>query len=206
MPISLYAMEFKSATLFLIISSFIFFLLLLAKIYKQKVKVRNLGHKLPPGPWKLPLIGNLHQLALGGSLPHHTLGNLSQKYGPLMHLQLGEISAVVVSSPDIAKEIMKTHDLSFVHRPELLCPKILSYESTDIAFAPYGDYWRQMRKICTSELLSAKRVQSFSSIREDEVEKLIQSIQGSLSLPLDITKIAFSLVSTLVTRAAFGKK
>lgn len=165
-----------------------------------------MGHKLPPGPWKLPLIGNLHQLALGGSLPHHTLGNLSQKYGPLMHLQLGEISAVVVSSPDIAKEIMKTHDLSFVHRPELLCPKILSYESTDIAFVPYGDYWRQMRKICTSELLSAKRVQSFSSIREDEVEKLIQSIQGSLSLPLDITKIAFSLVSTLVTRAAFGKK
>lgn len=54
--------------------------------------------------------------------------------------------------------------------------------------------------------ISAKRVQSFSSIREDEVEKLIQSIQGSLSLPLDVTKIAFSLVSTFVSRAAFDKK
>ncbi|XP_058745394.1 cytochrome P450 71D8-like [Vicia villosa] len=196
-------METKSPFL-IIISSFIIFLFWLTK----KIKARTVSHKFPPGPWKLPLIGNLHQLALGGSLPHHTLAKLSHKYGPLMHLQLGEISAVIVSSPDLAKEIMKTHDLSFVNRPQLLCPKILAYDSTDIAFAPYGDYWRQMRKICTSELLSAKRVQSFCSIREDEVEKLIQSIHhfSNSSEPLDLTKTVTSLVSSFVTRAAFGGK
>ncbi|AES92778.1 cytochrome P450 family 71 protein [Medicago truncatula] len=105
-----------------------------------------------------------------------------------MHLQLGEISTIVVSSPDLAKEILKTRDLAFVQRPKLIAPNILAYDSTGIVFAPYGDYWRQMRKICTSELLIL-------------VEKLIQSIQGSLSLPLDVTKIAFSLVSTFVSRA-----
>ncbi|KAK7363847.1 hypothetical protein VNO77_06006 [Canavalia gladiata] len=196
---------------FLIITLFLFLLLLwVAKInYKQKIKVRSEVHKrVPPGPWKLPLIGNLHQLVVGGTLAHHTLQKLAHKYGPLMHLQLGEISAVVVSSPDMAKEVMKTHDLNFVQRPELLCPKILAYGSTDIAFAPYGDYWRQMRKICTLELLSAKRVQSFSSIREDEVAKLIESIQLSASTasPVNVTKSVFSLVSTTVSRAAFGKK
>jgi len=128
-----------------------------------------------------------------------------------MHLQLGKISAVVVSSPNLTKEIMRTHDLSFVQRPQFLAPNILTYESKDIIFASYGDYWRQMRKICTSELLSAKRVQSFSSIREDGVEKLIQFIhssacQDSLSQPLDLSKIVSSLVSTFVSRATFGKK
>ncbi|CAJ1941487.1 unnamed protein product [Sphenostylis stenocarpa] len=199
-------MEFQPP--FMVIALFLLLLFWLARIYKQKIEVRSVVQKLPPGPWKLPLIGNLHQLAGAGTLPHHTLKNLSHKYGPLMHLQLGEISAVVVSSPDMAKEIMKTHDLNFVQQPELICPKILAYGSTDIAFAPYGDYWRHMRKICTIELLSARRVQSFSSIREDEVAKLIGSIQACACAgsQVNVSKSFSSLVSTIVSRAAFGKK
>ncbi|KAK7267892.1 hypothetical protein RIF29_20572 [Crotalaria pallida] len=187
---------------------FLFLLLWLVHIFKKKTKVNSMIHKLPPGPWKLPLIGNLHQLAWAwaGSLPHHALRNLANKYGPLMHLQLGEVSAVVVSSPDFAKEIMKTHDLAFSQRPQLLAGKILLYGSTDIAFAPYGEYWRQMRKICTIELLSAKRVQSLSFIRDDEVAKLIQSIHLSQGSVFNLTEAVFSLTNAIVARAAFGKK
>ncbi|XP_019429495.1 PREDICTED: cytochrome P450 71D8-like [Lupinus angustifolius] len=185
---------------------FLLFTLLLAKIYKQIKGKNSMAHKLPPGPWKLPLIGNLHQIVGAGSLPHHALRNLSHKYGPLMHLQFGEISTVVVSSPDMAKEIMKTHDIAFADRPQFLAAKVLFYEATNIAYAPYNDYWRQMRKICNLELLSAKRVQSFTFIREDEVSKFLKSIHLSCqgSAPLNLTKGVFSLVSTLLSRAVFG--
>ncbi|KAL2495613.1 Cytochrome [Forsythia ovata] len=96
--------------------------------------------KLPPGPWKLPLIGSLHHLAVAGLEPHHVLTNLATKYGPIMHLQLGEISAVIISAPRVAKEVLKTHDLAFASRPKLLSPEIITYNCVDIAFAPYGGY------------------------------------------------------------------
>ncbi|KAH7837277.1 hypothetical protein Vadar_011949 [Vaccinium darrowii] len=167
-------------------------------------KTQNQTPKLPPGPWKLPLIGSIHHLA--GSLPHHSLRNLAGKYGPLMHLQLGENSTIAISSPRLAKEVMQTHDLAFANRHEVLAAKIMTYNCVGIAFCPYGDYWRQMRKICILELLSAKNVLSFDSIHEDEIFLLIESIKSSLGLPINLTKKIFSLTDDLTFRAAFGKR
>ncbi|KAL7213727.1 hypothetical protein ACSBR2_016287 [Camellia fascicularis] len=86
----------------------------------------------------LPLIGSIHYLA--SSLPHHSLQYLAKKYGPLMHIQLGEISTIVISSPIMAKEVLKKHDLAFENRPDLLAGTIMTYDKLDIAFSSYGDY------------------------------------------------------------------
>ncbi|XP_061356908.1 cytochrome P450 71D9-like [Gastrolobium bilobum] len=170
----------------------------------KKPKKSVSTYNIPPGPRKLPIIGNIHNLV--GSQPHRKLRALAIKYGPLMHLQLGEVSTTVISSPKCAREVMKTHDINFATRPQILATEILSYNSTNIVFAPYGNYWRQLRKICTLELLSLKRVNSFQPIREEELSNLVKRIASEKGKPVNLTQAVLSSIYTIASRAAFGKK
>ncbi|XP_023768843.1 cytochrome P450 Tp9025 [Lactuca sativa] len=158
---------------------------------------------LPPGPRKLPLIGNIHQLA--GLLPHRAFRDLARKHGPIMHIQLGQISAVIVSSPRIAKEVLKTHDVALADRPKTFGSELVLYRNTDIALAPYGEYWRQMKKIASLELLSAKKVQSFGLIREQELCGFMNFLRISSGKPINIHKTITELVNNVVCKASFGR-
>ncbi|PIA50894.1 hypothetical protein AQUCO_01100005v1 [Aquilegia coerulea] len=169
----------------------------------SRFKIQKPNSKFPPGPWKLPVIGHLHHVR---GLPHRSLWDLAKKHGPLMLLQLGEVPLIVVSSPKVAKEIMKTHDTVFADRPKLLAAKAGSYNYTDIVFAPFGKYWRQLRKICFQELFSMKKVQSMWSIREEEVLNLVEKIKTMAGSPVNLSEKFISLSNDITSRAAFGKK
>ncbi|KAK1293772.1 hypothetical protein QJS10_CPA16g00466 [Acorus calamus] len=131
---------------------------------------------LPPCPPKLPILGNLHQL---GAHPHRSLAKLAQQHGTVMHVQLGcRVPALIISSASAAEKIMKTHDLIFSSRPQSSITNRLLYNCKEVAFAPYGEYWRQMRKICVVHLLSSKRVQSFRLVREEEVANMVVELRN----------------------------
>ncbi|XP_050380060.1 desmethyl-deoxy-podophyllotoxin synthase-like [Argentina anserina] len=192
-----------------------FFILVILVILWKKTKARSGSNesnpilKSPPGPWKLPVIGNLHQLAAGNPLPHHALRDLAKKHGPIMHLKLGQLEVIVISSSKAAEEVLKTHELTFSQRPRVLAVEVMSFAQSSIVFAPYGDYWREMRKICVLNLFNAKRVQCFRSIREEEVSNLIESISASsmgLTPTINLSATISSLTNVIVSRAALGGK
>lgn len=192
---------------FQIIFAFLLFLFVLMNVLKRSKTTKSSSSsssKLPPGPWKLPIVGNLHQLA--SPLLHQVLRDLANKYGPLMHLKLGQLSAVVVSSPEFAREVMKTHDLTFASRPQTLASNIMFYGSSTITFSPYGDYLKQLRKICVQELLSIPRVQSYRPIREEELSKLMESIASRDGSVINLTEKIYASAHAVTSKAAFGNK
>ncbi|KAE8007990.1 hypothetical protein FH972_004540 [Carpinus fangiana] len=191
---------------FPILFSFLLFMFTVLNILKKSFKTHH-SSSLPPGPWKLPIFGNMHNFS-SGSPPHRALSDLAKKHGPLMLLRLGEVSTIVVSSAEYAKEALKTHDAIFASRPRVLISEILSYDCSSIGFSPLGDYWRQLRKICVLELLSPKRVESYRSLREEELSNFIDWIRiaAKAGSPVNLSSKVFSLVYGITSRSAFGKK
>ncbi|ONK57941.1 uncharacterized protein A4U43_C09F5850 [Asparagus officinalis] len=180
------------------------FSLLLLLLLKTNIK-RN-HQNLPPGPRRLPIIGNLHQLGLS---PYHSLHTLSVKHGPLVFLQLGSVPALIVSSSSAAQQIIKSHDAAFSNRPHFQAAYKLTYGGIDITTSPYGNYWKQLRKVCINELLSLKCVESFRTLREDEVSRLIDRIKNSSSSSstmINLTKVMLNFGNNFVCRIMFGDK
>ncbi|KAL3835263.1 hypothetical protein ACJIZ3_009999 [Penstemon smallii] len=187
---------------------FLFSLISLFSIYiLTKWLFKNSSKKtLPPSPTKLPILGNLHQLIKS---THRSLQSLGRKYGSVMLLHLGSTPVIIVQSADAAREIMKTHDLSFANKPTSNTIRRLFYDLKDISAAPYGEYWRQLKSICVLQLLSNKRVQSFQFIREEETDLLMKNIKScsySCLAPVNLSELFTSLSNDVICRSAFGRK
>ncbi|KAG8375403.1 hypothetical protein BUALT_Bualt10G0096500 [Buddleja alternifolia] len=195
-------MEIQLLSNFIILMLFSSFIFLLTKAWNQS-KSHNNRVKFPPSPPRLPVIGHLHHLV--GGQPHQALARLTKKYGPFLHLHLGQVSTVVISSREVAKEVLKVQDPACADRPESIGSKIIWYDYKDIVFSPYNEFWRQMRKICILELLSAKNVKSFGSIRQDEVSRLIKFLESSSGETINLTEKVFALTCSVTCRATFGK-
>eukprot|EP01018_Ginkgo_biloba_P006519 Gb_35436 [translate_table: standard] len=122
-------------------------------------------NRLPPGPPAWPIVGNLFQL---GSKLNESLYQLSKKYGPLMTLQLGMKTAVVISSPAIAKEVLKDNDQNFAGRTILQGFTCLSFNENSLVLSQYGPRWRMLRKLCNTQLFNAKRLEALQHLRTDQ--------------------------------------
>ncbi|RCV23486.1 hypothetical protein SETIT_5G009900v2 [Setaria italica] len=162
--------------------------------------------RLPPSPRGLPLLGHLHLL---GSLPHRALRSLARAHGPVMLLRLGRVPTVVVSSAAGAEEVMRARDRAFANRPRSAMADRLLYGSRDVAFAPYGEYWRQARRVCVVHLLSARRVQSFRRVREQEAAALVGRVRAKgdedgAAVVVGLSELLTEYANAVVSRAAFG--
>nr|ADE80941.1 flavonoid 3'-hydroxylase [Epimedium sagittatum] len=158
---------------------------------------------LPPGPKPWPIIGNLLHL---GRVPHHSLAALAKKYGPLMHLRLGSVHVIVAASSSVATQIFKTHDVNFSSRPPNSGAKHIAYNYQDLVFAPYGPKWRMLRKICSVHLFSAKALDDFRHIRQEEVLVLINALFQAGKAPTDLAKLLNVCTTNVLGRVMLGRR
>ncbi|KAK1391100.1 3,9-dihydroxypterocarpan 6A-monooxygenase [Heracleum sosnowskyi] len=180
-----------------------FFILLISTVILRVILKNRTSSGLPPGPLRLPVLGHLHLLA---PIPHQALHKLSIRYGPLMRIFLGSNPCVVVSSPDMAKEFLKTHEASLSDRPQTVASVHLSYDSQDLMFAPYGPYWKFVKKLFMSELLGGQTLDLLQSVRRYEIQSMInvmfkKSLVGeAVNVGGELIRLTNNVISSMVMR------
>ncbi|KAI9077321.1 hypothetical protein K1719_040765 [Acacia pycnantha] len=144
--------------------------LFIVKSFSVQLVHSETKHRTPPSPPALPIIGHLH---LVGSVIPKTFQNLARLYGPLMQLRLGASNTLIVSNAQVAGEVFKTHELNFCYRPEFGSSDYDNYKGSYFITAPYGPYWRFMKKLCVTQLLSTSQLGRFTHVREQETKSLL---------------------------------
>ncbi|MCL7024526.1 hypothetical protein MKW94_029004, partial [Papaver nudicaule] len=155
-----------------------FIALLLYFIIKRLLSTNRSKLQQPPEPagaW--PIIGHLPLLA-GPDLPHVTLGKLADRYGSAFVIRIGVHKALVINTWEVAKECFTTNDKVFSSRPRQVAMKHMGYDYAMFGFAPYGDYWRELRKIINREVLSHSRIESLYHIWGKEINTSIKELYG----------------------------
>ncbi|CAL5440136.1 unnamed protein product [Camellia sinensis] len=125
-----------------------------------------------PGPSGLPIIGLV--FAFAGSL---TLANLAKTFEavPLMAFSIGFTRFIISSHPDTAKDILSSS--AFADRPVKESAYELLFHRA-MGFAPYSEYWRDLRRISSTHLFSSKRITCFGDFQQKMGIEMVNQVKG----------------------------
>ncbi|KAJ4974742.1 hypothetical protein NE237_007916 [Protea cynaroides] len=132
-----------------------------------------------PGPSGFPLFGMV--FVFTGSATHRVLAKLSQSFNAvkLMAFSVGFTRFIISSHPDTAKEILNSS--AFSDRPVKESAYELLFHRA-MGFAPFGDYWRNLRRISATHLFSPRRIASFGTFRSEIGLKIVEEIRATMLL------------------------
>ncbi|KFK35936.1 hypothetical protein AALP_AA4G056300 [Arabis alpina] len=163
---------------------------------------------LPPSPPSLPVIGHLHLLL---SVPSHKpFQKLSSKYGSLLYLRAFNIPIVLVSSGSLAYEVLRTHGLNFATRDREvpIMEKSILFGSFGFVSAPYGDYWKFMKKLLVTKLLGPQSLERTRLIRGEELKTFCAMLfdKAAKNESVDVGKEIMKLTNNSICRMIIGRK
>ncbi|KAF3954317.1 hypothetical protein CMV_020322 [Castanea mollissima] len=187
----------------LISISLLIIILLAYKFYQ------HLRFKLPPGPRPWPIVGNLYDIK---PVRFRCFAEWAQAYGPIISVWFGSTLNVVVSNTELAKQVLKENDQQLADRHRSRSAAKFSRDGKDLIWADYGPHYVKVRKVCTLELFTPKRLEGLRPIREDEVTAMVESIYKDCNNPenngkgLLVKKYLGSVAFNNITRLAFGKR
>ncbi|KAK7340136.1 hypothetical protein VNO77_20833 [Canavalia gladiata] len=189
------------STLLLLLSTFVCasILIFIHRLFNQNPE----STKLPPGPPPFPIIGNILEL---GKNPHKALTKLSKIYGPIMTLKLGSITTIVISSPQIAKQVLHENGKAFSSRTIPHSVNALDHHKCSMVWLPPTLQWRNLRRVCATKVFSPQVLESTQILRQQKVQQLLDFVKERCKKGevVDISEAVFTTVLNSISTTFFS--
>ncbi|CAL4934497.1 unnamed protein product [Urochloa decumbens] len=170
-------------------------------------------HRLPPGPAGLPIIGNMHLLISNKPVFRWIHRLLKEMNTNIMCLRFGAVHVIAVSCPEIAREVLRKDDAVFASRPISFSAGSFSFGYKGSILSPYGEQWKKMRRVLTSEILCTAMERRLHSRRVEEADHIVRFVynQCSTSSPannsiVDVRHVAQHFFTNMIRGLVFGKR
>ncbi|OAY72692.1 Geraniol 8-hydroxylase, partial [Ananas comosus] len=131
--------------------------------------------------------------------PHRTYARLVKAYGPIFTMKFGQALAdVVVSSPEIALEVLQKQDPLFCGR--------WAPDAAHMLWLPVDQQWRNLRKLVNTELASSQRLDDLQALRHKKARELVtylreKSLEGK---PVDVGGAVYSTTVNTISNLIFS--
>lgn len=155
-----------------------------------------------PGPRGLPLLGSIRLMT---GLAHRKLAAESRLCGAarLMALSLGQTRVIITCHPDVAKDILNSS--AFADRPVKESAYSLMFHRS-IGFAPYGVYWRTLRRIAATHLFCPKQIAASEPQRLQIAAQMASAVLRGHDGPIRIRDLLKRASLNNMMCSVFGRK
>ncbi|XP_069334107.1 cytochrome P450 2J2-like [Eulemur rufifrons] len=157
----------------------------------------------PPGPWRLPFLGNFFHLGFKES--HLTLQPFVKKYGKLIGLEFGNVSTVVITGLPLIKEALIHMDKHFVNRPVFPLQDRI-FKGNGLVMSN-GQVWKEQRRFAMTALRNfGLGKKSLEERIQEEARHLAEAIKEENGQPFDPHFKINNAVSNIICSITFGKR
>ncbi|KAI3921684.1 hypothetical protein MKW92_049173 [Papaver armeniacum] len=128
---------------------------------------------LPPGPSPWPIVGSIPALLRNKPRYRWILSLMKEMNTEIVCIRLGNVHVIPVTSPELAREFLQKQDAVFASRPRTMATEHLSCGFLTTIVTPWGDQWKKMRRVVTSEMVSHARLEWLLGKRNEEANNLV---------------------------------
>ncbi|CAH2045395.1 unnamed protein product [Thlaspi arvense] len=167
--------------------------------------------QLPPGPPGWPIIGHLFHVITNRPAQVWIHRSMEVMQTEIACFRFASVNVITVTSSEIALEVLREKDEALADRSESYTTNLLSHGYKDVAFSPYGESWKLMKKTMTNKLMSPATLNKTLGDRTLEADNIVTylfnlSRSGTMRRPVNVRDIVLTYCHAVMMRMMFGQR